>query len=196
MGIQTIVSRNINPLEPAVITVGSVHGGTKNNIIPDKVNLQLTIRYFSEEVCQQILKSLVTLTNGIALSSGLPADKMPGIVFGGNQTPPLYNDPDLVARTVAAMETILGKESLIQLTSPTTASEDFARYGKTEEKIPLSIFWLGTLRREASEKSTGEGKSMPLLHTSGYYPDFSPSYQTGVSAMVKSFIELFNDQQP
>jgi hippurate hydrolase len=195
MGIQTIVSRTINPLEPAVITVGSVHGGTKNNIIPDKVNLQLTIRYYSEEVHQQILKSLVTLTNGIALSSGLPADKMPAIVFGENQTPPLYNDPDLVARTVAAMQTILEKENLLQL-SPTTVSEDFARYGKTEEKIPVSIFWLGTVSREAYEKSTREGKMLPMLHNAGYYPDFSLSYQTGVAAMAKSCIELFNSQQP
>lgn len=195
MGIQTIVSRTINPLEPAVITVGSVHGGTKNNIIPDKVNLQLTIRYYSEEVHQQILKSLVTLTNGIALSSGLPADKMPEIVFGENQTPPLYNDPDLVARTVAAMQTILEKENLLQL-SPTTVSEDFARYGKTEEKIPVSIFWLGTVSRDAYEKSTREGNMLPMLHNAGYYPDFSLSYQTGVSAMTKSCIELLNSQQP
>lgn len=196
MGIQTIVSRTINPLEPAVITVGSIHGGTKNNIIPDKVNLQLTIRYFSEEVRQQILKSLVTLTKGIALSSGLPADKMPEIVFGENQTPPLYNDPSLVARTVAAMATILGKESLIHLTSPTTASEDFARYGKTEEEIPVSIFWLGTVSKEATEKRSREGKLLPMLHNAGYYPDFSLSYQTGVSAMTKSCIELLNSHEP
>lgn len=195
MGIQTIVSRTVNPLEPAVITVGSVHGGTKNNIIPDKVNLQLTIRYFSEEVHQQILKSLVTLTNGIALSAGLPADKMPGIVFGENQTPPLYNDPDLVARTVAAMENILGKESLVQLT-PTSVSEDFARYGKTEEKIPVSIFWLGTVSREVSERGAREGKMQPMLHNAGYFPEFSLPYQTGVSAMTRSCIELLNSSQP
>lgn len=195
LGIQTIVSRTINPLEPAVITVGSVHGGTKNNIIPDKVNLQLTIRFFSEEVHQQILKSLVTLTNHIALSAGIPADKMPDIVFGENQTPPLYNDPGLVARTVAAMQTILDKDNLVQL-SPTTVSEDFARYGRTDEKIPVSIFWLGTVSKEATDKSTREGKMLPMLHNAGYYPDFSLSYQTGVSAMAKSCIELFKSQQP
>jgi hippurate hydrolase len=195
MGIQTIVSRTINPLEPAVITVGSVHGGTKNNIIPDKVNLLLTIRYYSEEVHQQILKSLVTLTKGIALSSGLPADKMPEIVFGENQTPPLYNDPELVARTVAAIQTFLGKENLLQI-SPTTVSEDFAYYGKTEEKIPASIFWLGTVSREAYDKSTREGTILPMLHNSGYCPDFSLPYHTGVSAMTKSCIELLNRKQP
>lgn len=195
MGIQTIVSRTINPVEPAVITVGSVHGGTKNNIIPDKVNLQLTIRFFSEEVHQQIMKSLVTLTNGIALSAGVPAEKMPEIVFGENQTPPLYNDPGLVTRAVAAMETMLGKENLLQV-APTTVSEDFGRYGKTEEKIPVSIFWLGTVSREAYDKSTREGTILPILHNSRYYPDFSLSYQTGVTAMTKTCIELLNNHQP
>ncbi len=193
MGIQTIVSRTINPLEPAVITVGSVHGGTKNNIIPDKVNLQLTIRYFSEEVHQQILKSLATLTNGIALSSGLPADKMPDMVFGENQTPPLYNDPDLVARTVASMQSMLGKENLEQV-SPTTVSEDFGRYGKTEEKIPVSIFWLGGVSRNAYEQSSREGKILPMLHSPEFYPDFSLTYQTGVSAMTIASMDLFNSR--
>ena len=195
MGIQTIVSRTINPVEPAVITVGSVHGGTKNNIIPDQVNMQLTIRYFSEEVHHQILKSLVTLANGIALSSGLPADKMPDMVFGENQTPPLYNDPDLVARTVASMQSMLGKENL-ELVAPTTISEDFGRYGKTEEKIPVSLFWLGAVSREAHEKSSREGKILPMLHSPEFYPDFSLTYQTGVSAMTIACLDLFNSRQP
>ncbi len=195
MGIQTIVSRTINPLEPAVITVGSVHGGTKNNIIPDKVNLQLTIRYFSEEVHQQIMKSLATLTNGIALSSGLPADKMPDMVFGENQTPPLYNDPDLVAQGVSSMQSMMGKENL-ELVAPTTISEDFGRYGKTEEKIPVSLFWLGAVSRDAYKKSSREGKILPMLHSPEFFPDFSLSYQSGVTAMTKTCMDLFNSRQP
>jgi len=195
MGIQTIVSRTINPLEPAVITVGSVHGGTKNNIIPDKVDLKLTIRYFSEEVHQQIIKSLSTLTHGIALSSGLPADKMPDLVLGENQTPILYNDPDLVARAVVSMQTMLGKENL-ESVAPMTVSEDFGRYGKTEEKIPVSIFWLGVVNREAYEKSIREGTILPMLHNPEFYPDFSLSYQTGVSAMTITCLDVFKTRHP
>ncbi len=192
MAIQTIVSRTVDPLDPAVVTVGSVHGGTKNNIIPDQVKLQLTIRYFREEVKQQIKASLTTLTRGIALSAGLPEEKMPQIRFGENQTPPLYNDPELVVKSVAAMEAMLGKDKLHHLHS-VMVSEDFGRYGLTSEKIPVAIFWLGTVSRENHEKSLREGKRLPLLHHPGYYPDFDPSFQTGVAVMAGTVMELMKD---
>jgi len=115
--------------------------------------------------------------------------------LGENQTPILYNDPDLVARAVVSMQTMLGKENL-ESVAPMTVSEDFGRYGKTEEKIPVSIFWLGVVNREAYEKSIREGTILPMLHNPEFYPDFSLSYQTGVSAMTITCLDVFKTRHP
>jgi hippurate hydrolase len=92
LDIQTIVSREINPIKPAVITVGAIHGGTKHNIIPDEVKMLLTLRFFDEEVYKHIRESLVRITRGAALAAGLPENKMPLVEFGNQYTPPLVNN--------------------------------------------------------------------------------------------------------
>ncbi|MBE0679356.1 MAG: amidohydrolase, partial [Bacteroidales bacterium] len=175
LDFQTIVSREINPVSPAVITVGSIHGGTKHNIIPEEVEMKLTLRFFSEDVYRQIREAVIRIANGHALAAGLPQDKWPVISFGKDFTPPVENDAGLVNRAVASMEKALGKDFVLRV-DPSTVAEDFGKYGRTDEKVKIALFWLGVANREKYEKSIAEGTMLPALHSSNFLPDFVPAY--------------------
>jgi amidohydrolase len=189
LDIQTIVSRRINPVKPAVVTVGAIHGGTKNNVIPDEVKLLLTIRFFEDEVFQTIRKSLIDLTRGAAISAGLPENKMPLVVFDNSVNPPVTNNPELVMKSVKSMKNILGESKVIQV-DPAMVAEDFGKYGLTEEKIPIALFWLGGVNQEKYEEHIKKGTLLPPLHNSSFAPDFDPA---GVEAMTRNVIDLFRN---
>lgn len=186
---QTIVSREINPVSPAVITVGSIHGGTKHNIIPDEVDMKLTIRFFSDDVYRQIISAMQRIANGQAAAAGLKEDKMPKIVVDSEETPPVENDPDLVTLGVASMTSILGKDQVIRV-GPATVGEDFGKYGRTPEKVKIALFWLGGVNTEKYKESIENGTMLPALHSSNFYPDFAPAYTAGVTAMSKTIMDL------
>ncbi len=190
---QTIISREINPVSPAVITVGSIHGGTKHNIIPEEVEMKLTLRFFSDDVYRQIREAVVRIANGHALAAGLPQEKWPVISFGKDFTPPVENDPGLVSRAVASMATAIGKDNVLRV-DPSTVAEDFGKYGRTDEKVKIALFWLGGVNREKFERSISEGTMLPALHSSNFLPDFVPAYTTGVTAMSLTMIDLFNSK--
>ena len=191
--LQTIVSREINPVKPAVVTVGSIHGGTKHNIIPDEVKMLLTIRFFEDEVYQQIKKALIRIPRGIAISAGLPEEKMPLVEFGDEYTPPVANNPDLVNTTVKSMRDILGQDKVVQV-DPATVAEDFGKYGRTEEKIPIALTWIGGVNSNLYRQHIEKGTKLPPLHNSGFAPDFEPSFRCGVAAMSKTLIDLFRNK--
>jgi hippurate hydrolase len=191
LAFQTIPSREISPLKPAVVTVGSIHGGTVHNIIPDKVKMQLTVRFFDDQVYGSILESLEKITRGIAISAGLPESLYPEVIPLDHLTPPVINDAQLTSYAVNSFTSVLGEENMIEV-EPVTAAEDFARYGRTEEKIPIALFWLGTANREKYEQHLSTGTPLPGLHSPEFYPDFEPSYQTGVAGMSKVVMDLFN----
>ncbi len=186
---QTIVSREINPVSPAVVTVGSIHGGTKHNIIPDEVDMKLTIRFFSDDVCTQILSALRRIADGQAAAAGLKEDKMPEISVGSEYTPPVENDPELVARATASMGNILGRENVVRV-EPATVAEDFGKYGRTPEKVRIALFWLGGVNPLKYQESIDNSTMLPALHSSNFYPDFDPAYSTGVTAMCRTIIDL------
>lgn len=191
LDFQTIVSREINPVCPAVVTVGSIHGGTKHNIIPGEVEMKLTLRFFSDDVYRQIREALVRIANGNALAAGLPREMMPVVTFANEFTPPVENDPELVATASASMETVLGKENVVRV-DPSTVAEDFGKYGRTAEKVKIALFWLGGANRDKYDESIASGTNLPALHSSNFAPDFVPAYSTGVSAMSRTLIDLFN----
>ena len=193
LDFQTIVSREINPVYPAVVTVGAIHGGTKHNIIPEEVDMKLTLRFFSDDVYRQIVSALSRIASGQAAAAGLPAEKMPVITLGKEFTPPVINDPDLVTRAVTSMEGILGKDNLTRV-DPSTVAEDFGKYGRTDENVKISLFWLGGANREKYDESIMKGTMLPALHSSNFAPDFAPAYTTGVSAMTRTMIDLFNSK--
>lgn len=190
LAFQTIPSREINPLTPSVVTVGSIHGGTVHNIIPDEVRMQLTVRYYDDKTYEHIISSLQRIGDGIAGSAGLPETMFPEVHSLG-QTPPVINNEELTGSAVASFRSILGKEKVIEV-EPLTAGEDFARYGRTAEKVPIAMFWLGTVSRENYTAYLDHGEELPGLHNPEFYPDFVPTYKTGVRAMAKAAIDLFN----
>jgi amidohydrolase len=194
LDLQTIVSREINPVQPAVVTVGSIHGGTKHNIIPDEVKMQLTIRFFDDNVYKQIQEALVRISRGIAISAGLPENLMPVVKVQEECIPPVNNDPDLVMKSVTSIETILGKDK-VRKVDPATVAEDFSRYGRTDEKIPIALFWLGGINKDQYADHLKNGTLIPSLHNSSFRPDFIPAYQCGVSCMSRILIDDFNKQR-
>lgn len=192
LALQTVVSREINPFNPAVITVGSIHGGSKHNIIPDEVKMQLTVRFFKDEVFEQIKEALYRIPKGIAISAGTPEDKLPKVSIANEFTPPVSNNADLVMKGVKSMQDILGK-ALVNQVDPSTVGEDFGKYGRTEENIPIALFWLGSVNHELYEDHLKNGTNIPSLHNAGFAPDFTPTFKGGVSAMSKTMIDLFNN---
>jgi amidohydrolase len=190
LDIQTIVSREINPVKPAVVTVGAIHGGTKHNVIPDEVKMMLTLRFFEDGVYKQIQKSLERITRGDAIAAGLPESKMPLIEYAKEFSPPVINDPKLVMTVADYMKNILGDQKVVQV-EPATVAEDFGKYGRTEEKIPIALFWLGGVSQQKYDDHIKNGTILPPLHNGAFAPDFGPAFKTGVTAMTKTMMELF-----
>jgi len=189
LALQTIVSREIKPIDAAVVTVGSIHGGTKHNIIPDEVHLQITVRSYLDAVHEQTIKSIERISKGIAQAAGVAEDRMPIMKVADDYTPSTYNDPALVKRLTKSMQTILGAEKVVQR-EPVMGGEDFGRYGRTEEKIPIAMFWLGTVAQERVQQSRRDGVQLPSLHSSLFAPLPEPSIKTGVTAMAAAVLDL------
>ena len=159
---QTIISREISPVEPAVITVGSIHGGSKHNIIGDSVRLQLTVRSYSDETREYLLRRIKEISLGLARTAGLPEDLLPEVRIKDEHTPSVFNDPALVDRVVSVLSGELG-ESSVQAVPPVMAGEDFARYGRTEPPIPSMLFWLGTIDPDRYSAAMKSRESLPVL---------------------------------
>jgi amidohydrolase len=186
MALQTIVSREIPAVEPAVVTVGSIHGGAKHNIIPEEVRLEMTVRYYSEAVRERILTSIERIAKGVAMAGGVPQDREPIVKLRDAESiPPVHNDPALTRSVVSSIEGILGKEQML-VADPVMGGEDFGVLGRTAEKRPICLFWLGTV---APEKIAAAA-SLPSLHSSRFAPLPEPSIKTGVKAMTAAVMNL------
>jgi len=145
--LQTIISREISPLESAVIAVGSIHGGSKYNIISDSVRLQLTVRTYSDETRECLLRRIKEISNGLARTAGLPEIQSPEVPIRDEYTPSVFNDPELADRVVSVLRAEFG-DSRVQSVPPVMAGEDFSRYGRTEPPIPSMLFWPGSVDPE------------------------------------------------
>jgi amidohydrolase len=179
--LQTLVSRENDPFQPAVITVGSIHGGTKHNIIPDDVALQLTIRSYDSVQQKRLLDGIARVARGEAIASGLPEALMP-VISGGRIGVPTLNDTPLATRLKARFEARLGKARVVDL-DPSMASEDFQYFG-LEAKIPSVIYWLGGVGQAQWDAAQNGGPAIPSLHNSGWAPDPVPTIATGVESMA------------
>jgi len=189
VALQTIVSREKSALDPAVITVGSIHGGTKRNIIPDEVTLQLTIRTYKEEVRQQILASIERIAKGLALAAGVPEDRAPILkVIESENSPATYNDPQLSERIAAAVGRTVGQDKVVKA-QPLMVSEDFG-YFSLDHQIPAFMFWLGAVEPARVEAARKSGKPLPSLHSSLFEPLPEPTLRTGIKGMTAAVIEL------
>ena len=189
LALQTIVSREVKPGDPAVVTVGSIHGGTKSNIISDEVRLQLTLRSYKTETRKHLIYSIKRIVKAQAESANMPAEKMPEVIVSDDQAPALYNQPALCAEVRQHIGAVLGAENVLAR-EPVMGAEDFAEYGLTKEKVPLCMFWLGTQPPEAVAEAKAKGTTLPSLHSPFFKPIPGPSIETGVKAMASAVIGL------
>jgi amidohydrolase len=189
LALQTIVSRENSPLDPAVVTVGSIHGGAKSNIIPDEVKLLLTVRSYKEEVRQRILASIARITKNVAEAAGIPEDRAPIVKTSESEfTPATYNDPKLTERLAGVFEKTLGANNVVKA-PPIMGAEDFGHFS-LDNQIPSSMFWLGAADPALVEASRKSGKPLPSLHSSLFAPLPEPTLRTGVKAMTAAVLEL------
>jgi hippurate hydrolase len=185
LDLQTLVSRETNPLDPAVVTVGSIHGGSKHNIIPAEVKLQLTVRSTKDEVRKHLLDGI----KRIALAAAQAADAPPpDVVVDDNEfTPALVNDVGLTRKTIALFKEVLGADK-VQERPPVMGGEDFSRYGR--EGVPIFMYFLGTIPPEKVAESLRTGRPLPSLHSDIFYPIPEPTIRTGVLTMSMAVLHL------
>ena len=187
---QTIASRENNPLDPIVITVGSIHGGTKHNIIPDEVKMQLTVRTYKSDVRDRVLKAIDEIAKGIANAGGVPVDRAPIVNVLNNQfTPATYNNPDLTKRLVAVWKNVLGADN-VEIVDPTMGGEDFSEYSLPDHSIPAVDFHIGAVDPEKIVQFKKEGKELPSLHSSKFAPVPEPTIRVGIIGMTSAVLEL------
>ena len=189
--LQTLVSRETDPQDSAVVTVGAINGGFKHNIIPDEVKLQLTVRSFADATREKLLEGIRRIAKAEAMAAGLEGDKAPTISVKDDYTPSLYNNPQLTARLTNVLTKEFGANK-INVASPTMGGEDFARFGRTEDRIPIMLLWLGAVSQAKYDASIQPGgKPLPSLHSSEFAPDPDPTIAAGVRAMTISALDLF-----
>jgi len=181
--LQTLVSRESSPFEPAVVTVGSIHGGTKHNIIGDTCRLQLTVRSYSPEVREKLIEGIRRKAKAMAVSAGAPE---PTIELS-DWTPATKNDADLVEKVVPSFRKALGDENVVPV-EPSMGGEDFSQYGLAG--VPIFMFRLGSVSPERMDSFKQAGKTPVSLHSPFYYPDARETITTGVTAMSAAVIDL------
>jgi amidohydrolase len=184
LSLQTIVSREKSPLEPGVVTVGSIHGGTKHNIIPDEVKLQLTVRSYKPEVRKQLLSAIERVVNAEAVAANAP--RKPDVAVSEG-TPATYNDPELTKRLVGAVTRVLGAEN-VREAQPVMGGEDFSEYGLAG--VPAVMLWLGTVEPKRFAEAKAAGETLPSLHSALFSPDRERTLRTGVTTLTTSALEL------
>ena len=190
LDLQTIVSREISPLKPVVVTVGSIHGGTRPNIIPEEVKLELTLRYYDKDAIEQTIYAIKLISRGAAITAGMPDNRLPKVWVKPDETPPVLNDADLYKKIHKYSGSVLGEENMISV-DPAMVGEDFGLYGRTPEKVPICLIWLGSTNPEVMKDYLAKGETPPPLHSSLLNPDYSATIETGIKAMVANVVGLF-----
>jgi len=189
VALQTITSREQNPFDPIVVTVGSFHAGTKHNIIPDEAHLQLTVRTLSPQTREKVLAAIARVTNGIAAAAGIPAERAPIIEVAAANAPVTSNDPKLALRVFATLGAELGKDNVLA-GDPIMASEDFSEFGLAGHKPPYVMFWLGATDPQKLAAGKEKGTRIPGLHSGEFVPLPEPAIRTGVRAMTATVLDL------
>ncbi len=191
LALQTIDSREVSPLEPVVVTVGSIHGGTKHNIISDEVKLQLTVRTYKPEVRAQTLQAIERITKGIALAAGIPEDRAPTVEpEKGQSTDATFNDPKLTQRLIEVWKKTLGPDN-VKMVEPVMGGEDFSAFSLADHSIPACIFWVGAVDpAKFAESQKPGGPALPSLHSSKFAPLPEPTIRTGIMAMTAAVLDL------
>ena len=188
--LQTIASRENNPIDPVVVTVGSIHGGTKHNIIPDEVKMQLTVRSYKMDVRERLLAAIDRIAKGCAAAAGLPQDRLPITdVLRDEFSPSTYNNPELTKRLVDVWKKAFGADK-IEKTDPTMGAEDFSEYSLPDHSIPACDFWIGAVDPAKIADSKKNDTPLPSLHSNKFAPVPEPTIRVGVIGMTSAILEL------
>jgi hippurate hydrolase len=186
LDLQTIVSRETDPFDPVVVTVGSIHGGTKHNIIPNEVKLQLTVRTTKTETRDRVLKAIDRIAKAAALAANAPAPEVK--VSLEEYTPATYNDVPLSRRCGALFREAQGADA-VRLRKPVMGAEDFGRF--SEGKTPIFMYFIGTISQEKYAAAQKPGAApLPGMHTDAYAPVPEPSVRAGVRTMSLAALDL------
>lgn len=188
LALQTLVSRENSPLDPVVLTIGSIHGGTKRNIIPDEVKLLVTMRTYKAEVRKRMLASIERVVKGITMAAGVPDDRPSIVAVQDESTPATYNDPALTERLSSTLAKTFGAANVRKI-DPLMVSEDFSRFS-LDHQIPAVLFSFGAWNPAVFEAAVKNGTQLPTLHSARFAPDPEPTIRTGVTAMVTMATEL------
>lgn len=187
--LQTLVSREIAPIETGVVTVGSIHGGTKHNIISDRVELELTVRSFTDESRNLLLNGIKRIAKGQAQSMGLPENKYPRVFIRDESTPAVYNHPELTTRAVTALTNNFGTDRVI-VGKQVTGGEDFAEFGRVKPNIPSFFLRLGSIVPKPNNTAKLKANVIPALHSPYFAPIPKATITTGVEAMTVTALDL------
>jgi amidohydrolase len=191
--LQTIVSRQEDPHDLTVVTVGDIHGGTKRNIIPDEVKMELTVRTFTDKSLNIVLDGIRRTAQGVALAAGVPDDRAPIVTIVKDEiTPVNYNDPALTTRVKSTLMKTLGAQNVMDGESH-MGSEDFGVFGLDGHKIPTFMFWLGAMDPAKYAAAEAAGKFLPGPHTSRFEPLPEPTLRTGIVAMSAAAMALLQN---
>lgn len=191
MSLQSLVSRTINPLNPAVVTVGSFQAGAKHNIISDEAKLLLTVRSYDDETRSLLLEGIERIANAQADVYGAPA---PEIFIEPDYTPANYNDPSLSATAATAIADAIGANNISQI-PPVMGGEDFSQYGRTEEDVPGLLYWIGAVEPDLWQRAQDGALSLPSLHSPFFAPDFEKTIETGTTSMTAAALALFQGDE-
>lgn len=183
LDLQTLVSREVKPTEPCVVTVGSIHGGTKHNIIADTCHLELTVRSYTDEVRKQLLDGIKRKANAAAAGAGAPEPT----VTVSEGTPAMYNNDELVARLLPTLQKTVGKDNVV-MADPAMGGEDFSEYGRSG--VPSFMFWLGAVDQKRLDGYKRLDQEPPSLHSPVFYPDAEDTLTTGVTVMTAAVLDL------
>ena len=189
LALQTVVSRENNPTDPVVITVGAIHGGTQANIIPDEVRMQLSVRTYTPEVRRKTLGAISRIARGEAIAAGAPRE--PEVITAGETSASavVYNDPTLTARLTKALKAALGEASVVEM-PPKMTSEDFAQYWVTG-KVPSALLHIGAVNAAKFEEIRKTGIPGPAPHSPEWAPDRERTLKGAIRAEVSELLALF-----
>jgi hippurate hydrolase len=188
--LQTIASRENNPIDPVVVTVGSIHGGTKHNIIPDEVKMQINVRTYKPDVRERVLAAIDRIAKGLATAAGIPAERAPIVeVLPDQFAPATYNNPDLTRRLVAVWKKELGADNVEKI-DPVMVSEDFSEYSLPDHSIPACDFFIGAVDPAKIADSKKTGTPLPSVHSSKFAPVPEPTIRVGIIGMTRAVLEL------
>jgi hippurate hydrolase len=169
--------------------VGSIHGGTRPNIIPDEVKMELTLRDYSDEAIEKVISAIRRISRSAAEMAGMPEEKLPLVKIETAETPPVINDQELSERIRYFASETIGNENIVK-TVPAMVGEDFGKYGRTPENIPICLIWLGSTNPDLMKQLKIEGNTPFPLHSPQLNPDYEKTIESGIKVMVGNLIGL------